>query len=293
MYTGATPVFADVQPDTLNIDPARIEEAITERTRAIIPVHLYGYPCDMDRIMDIAGKYNLKVISDCAHAIETEYRGKKVGSYGDTACYSFYATKNLAVGNGGMLVTDNDEITRVIQSTRDHGMATGAWTRYNTGEFQEYPMIYKGYKYIMWDIPASLGLQQLRKIEQRYQKRVEIARQYYELLRPLSDFVDVIPPGEHIRHAYHMFVVKLKGVDRNKVAAEMENAGIGIGVHFRPVHLEPFHRQEYGHSDGEFPVAEDAGARVLSLPFWPEITGEEVLRVVETLGKAIEKNRTA
>lgn len=292
MYTGATPVFADVQPDTLNIDPARIEEAITERTRAIIPVHLYGYPCDMDRIMDIAERYNLKVISDCAHAIETEYRGKKVGSYGDTACYSFYATKNLTTGNGGMLVTDNDEITRIIQSTRDHGMASGAWTRYNTGEFQEYPMIYKGYKYIMWDIPASLGLQQLKRVEQRHQKRVEIARQYCELLQPLSDFAEVMPTGEHIRHAHHMFVVKLKGVDRNKIAAEMENGGIGVGVHFRPVHLEPFHRQEYGHSDGEFPVAEDAGARVLSLPFWPEITREEVIRVVDTLGKAIEKNRT-
>jgi len=293
IYAGATPVFADVQPDTLNIDPACIEAAITERTRAIIPVHLYGHPCDMDPILDIAKRYNLKVISDCAHAVEAEYQGKKVGSYGDTACYSFYVTKNLTAGNGGMLVTDNDDITRIIQSTRDHGMASGAWTRYDTGEFQEYPMIHLGYKYIMWDIPAAIGLQQLKKIEERYQKRLEIARQYYELLQPLSDFADVMKPREHVRHAYHLFVVKLKGVNRSKIAAEMENEGIGVGIHFRPVHLEPFHRQKYGHSDGEFPVAEDAGARVLSLPFWPEITREQVNRVVDTLGKAIEKNRIA
>ena len=294
VYTGATPVFVDVEPHTLNIDPARIEEAITERTRAILPVHLYGHPCDMDRILDIARRHDLKVVGDCAHAIEAEYRGRKVGSLGDVGCFSFYATKNLATGNGGMLVTDDDDIATLVQSTRDHGMASGAWTRYNTGEFQEYPMVHLGFKYIMWDLQAALGLHQLRRIEPRHQKRLKIAEHYNAALEPLAGSVEVVSrPHEQVRHAYHLFVVKLKGVDRNRVASEMEARGVGVGVHFRPVHLEPFHRQEYGHSSGEFPVAEDAGARVLSLPFWPEMKEEEVTRVVDTLGEAIEKERAA
>lgn len=291
VYTGATPVFVDVDPDTLTIDPARVEEAITARTRAILPVHLYGHPCDMDRILDIARRHDLKVVSDCAHAIEAEYHGRKAGSLGDIGCFSFYATKNLTTGNGGMLVTDDDDVARLVQSTRDHGMASGAWTRYHTGEFQEYPMMYLGYKYIMWDIPAALGLHQLRRIEQRHQRRLEIAERYYEALEPLADSVQVSRPKEHVRHAYHLFVVRLKGVDRNKVASETEARGVGVGVHYRPVHLEPFYRQQYGHSPGEFPVAEDAGVRVLTLPFWPEMKEEEVLRVAEALEGAIEKHR--
>ncbi|UCB42001.1 MAG: DegT/DnrJ/EryC1/StrS family aminotransferase [Dehalococcoidales bacterium] len=291
VYTGAKPVFADVEPDTLCIDPARIEAAVTERTRAIIPVHIYGQPCDMDGILDIAQRHNLKVVSDCAHAIEAEYRGKKVGSLGDTACYSFYATKNMTAGNGGMLVTDDDNLTQLIQSQRDHGMASGAWTRYQTGEFQEYPMIQLGFKYILWDLPASIGLHQLRKIEQRHQKRLEVANRYGAALKSLSDHVEVLKTREGVRHAHHLYVIKLKGVDRNQVAAGMEKRGIGVGIHYRPVHLEPYHREEHGHAPGECPVAEDAGGRVLSLPFWPEISEEEVLRVVETLGEVITECR--
>ena len=145
----------------------------------------------------------------------------------------------------------------------------------------------------MWDLQAALGLHQLGRIEQRHKKRLEIAARYYAALESLAGSVEVSRPREHVRHAHHLFVVKLKGVDRNRVASEMEARGVGVGVHFRPVHLEPFHRQEYGHSSGEFPVAEDAGARVLSLPFWPEMKEEEVSRVVETLGEAIEKERAA
>jgi len=293
LYTGASPVFVDVEPDTLNIDPARVEEAVTKRTRAVLPVHLYGHPCDMDRIVDIAQRYNLKVVSDCAHAIEAEYRGKKVGSYGEVSCFSFYATKNLTTGNGGMLVTDDDDVAGIVQSARDHGMASGAWTRYHTGEFAEYPMVQLGFKYIMWDVPAALGLQQLRRIEPRHGRRLELSRRYYSALEPLAEYVEVMRPQEHVRHAYHLFVVKLRGVRRDRVAAEMQAGGIGVGVHYRPVHLEPFHRETYGHHPGEFPVAEDAGERVLSLPFWPEMSESAVHRVVDALGIAIEKSLAA
>jgi len=291
IYVGAKPVFADVEPDTINIDPVRIEEAITERTKAIIPVHLYGHPCEMDRILDIAKHYGLKVISDCAHAIEAEYKGKKAGSLGLIDCFSFYATKNLTTGNGGMLVTDDDNVAQLVRSLRDHGMSSGAWARYHTGEFQEYPMIHLGYKYIMWDIPAALGLHQLRRLEQRHRKRLEVAAKYDSALQPLANYVEVLRPRRQMKHAYYLYVVRLKGLDRNWVASEMEGRGIGVGVHYRPVHLEPFYREKYGHIPGEFPVAEDAGARVLSLPFWPEMKEEEVLRVTETLGDIITKSQ--
>jgi len=291
VYVGARPVFVDVEPDTLNIDPVRIEEALTERTKAIIPVHLYGHPCEMDRILDIAKCHGLKVISDCAHAIEAEYKGKKVGSLGFIDCFSFYATKNLTTGNGGMLVTDDDNVAQLVQSLRDHGMSSGAWTRYHTGEFQEYPMIHLGYKYIMWDVQAALGLHQLRRLEQRHGKRLEVAARYGAALQPLTDYVEVLHPRRQVKHAYYLYVVRLKGVDRNWVASEMEARGIGVGVHYRPVHLEPFYREKYGHSPGEFPVAEDAGAQVLSLPFWPEMKEEDILGVVETLEDIIGKSR--
>jgi len=245
----------------------------------------------MDKILDIARCHGLKVISDCAHAIEAEYKGKKAGSLGFIDCFSFYATKNLTTGNGGMLVTDDDNVAQLVQSLRDHGMSSGAWTRYHTGEFQEYPMIHLGYKYIMWDVQAALGLHQLRRLEQRHRKRLEVAARYGAALQPLTDYVEVLHPRGQVKHAYYLYVIRLKGVDRNLVASEMEARGIGVGVHYRPVHLEPFYREKYEHSPGEFPAAEDAGGRVLSLPFWPEMKEEDILRVVKTLRDIIEKSK--
>lgn len=287
IYTGARPVFVDVEPDTLNIDPVRIEAAITERTKAIMPVHLYGHPCEMDKILDIARRYGLKVVGDCAHAIEAEYRGKKAGSLGDIDCFSFYATKNLATGNGGMLVTDDDDVAEAVRTLRDHGMSAGAWARYHTGEFKHYEMTRLGYKCIMWDIQASLGLHQLRRLEQRHGKRLEVAARYDSLLKPLNAQVEPLRRRNHVKHAHHLYAVRLKGVKRDWVASQMEAGGIGVGVHYRPVHLEPFYREKYGHSLGEMPVAEDAGARLLSLPFWPEMTEPEVVRVVGRLRDVI------
>ena len=197
----------------------------------------------------------------------------------------------MTAGNGGMLVTDNDDLTQLVQSQRDHGMASGAWTSYQTGEFQEYPMIQLGFKYIMWDIPASIALHQLRRIEQRHKKRLEAAARYEEALKSLADHVELLKTREGVRHAHHLYVVRLKGINRNRVVAGMETRGISVGIHYRPVHLEPYYREKHGHVPGEFPVAEDAGERVLSLPFWPEINDVEILRVVETLGDVITECR--
>ncbi len=287
VYTGATPVFVDVQPHTLNIDPVCIERAITPRTKAIMPVHLYGHPCDMDEILDIARRHHLKVVSDCAHAIEAEYKGKKVGSLGDASCYSFYATKNLATGNGGMLVTNDGEMDGLIRVIRDHGMSAGAWARYLSGEFKHYQMTHLGYKCIMWELQAALGLQQLKRIDARYGQRERLAGMYGELLQPLEKHVTPVGSSQGVKHSHHLYPVILHGVDRDRVAAKMEAQGVGVGVHYRPVHLEPYYREQWGHRPGEFPVTEKAGANLLSLPFWPEMGEETVLRVVGALKASI------
>ncbi|MCL2678749.1 MAG: DegT/DnrJ/EryC1/StrS aminotransferase family protein [Dehalococcoidia bacterium] len=288
VYTGATPVFVDVDPQTLNIYPDAIEKALTPRTKAIIPVHLYGHPCDMDAILAIAQKHNLKVVSDCAHAIEAEYKGKNVGSLGDVACYSFYATKNLATGNGGMLVTDDERLADEIVIIRDHGMSAGAWNRYYSGEFKHYQMTHLGYKCIMWDLPASLGLQQLKRIEQRHAKRLELKALYESKLQKLGDHVKIVSSTDRpVRHAHHLFPILLNGLNRDAVAAQMEAHGVGVGVHYRPVHLEPYYREKHGHHPGEYPVAEHAGENLLSLPFWPEMTEEQISIVVDSLESII------
>jgi dTDP-4-amino-4,6-dideoxygalactose transaminase len=289
VYTGATPVFVDIQPDTMNIDPDKIEKAVTRHTKAILPVHLYGHPCDMDEILAIAKRHNLKVVADCAHAIEAEYKGEKVGSYGDVACYSFYATKNLATGNGGMMVTDDDDIADTVVIIRDHGMSAGAWARYYTGEFKHYQMTHLGYKCIMWDLQASLGLQQLRRIESRHVKRLALVDLYDKKLKPLEEYIEIFKTNRPVRHAHHLYPIMLKGVDRDWVAGKMEERGIGVGVHFRPVHLEPYYREVWGHKPGEFPIAEQAGENLLSLPFWPEMKEEELNRVVDTLGEVVKE----
>lgn len=291
IYAGATPVFADVEPDTLNIDPVAIEAAITPHTKAIVPVHLFGHPCEMDSIRDIAKRHGLKVVGDCAHAMEAEYKGVKVGSLGDADCFSFYATKNLAMGNGGILVTDNSDIIERLEVLRDHGMSQGAWSRYISGEFAHFGMSELGFKYIMWDIPAAIGIQQLRRLEERYKKRVELAAVYEGLLEPLADNVQILKPRPHVRHAYHLFSMLLRDVDRDKVAGYMQAHGIGVGVHYRPVHLEPFYMERFGHEPEEFPVAEDAGNRLLSLPFWPELEHDVARRIASTLEDAISECR--
>ena len=291
VYSGAKPVFVDVEPDTFNIAPSSVREAITERTKAILPVHLYGHPCEMDALLAIAKGYGLKVVADCAHAIEAEYDEKKVGSLGDVGCYSFYATKNLATGNGGMMVTDDATIAELAVVLRDHGMSAGAWARYQTGEFQHYQMTHLGYKCIMWDLQACLGLHQLRRLEERHQKRLELADLYDKLLSSLIPFVKSLRPRGNVKHAHHLYPVLLKDVGRDWVAAQMEDRGVGVGVHYRPVHLEPFYRERFGHQPGEFPIAEDAGARLLSLPFWPEMAEKDVNQVVSTLETVVEECR--
>jgi len=289
LYAGARPVFVDVDPHTLNLDPGAVASALTPRTRALLPVHLYGHPCEMDPLLDLARRHRLRVVSDCAHAIEAEYRGTRVGALGDVACFSFYATKNLTTGNGGMLATDDPEVDRLARILRDHGMHPEAWGRYRTGEFQHYAMTHLGYKCIMWDLQAALGLCQLRRLEERHRRREELARLYDALLEPLAEWVRPLPRRPWVRHAFHLYPVRVHGVDRDRLAQELLRQGIGVGVHYRPVHLEPYYRERFRFREGMFPVAEEAGRTLLSLPFWPEMGEERVERVVRALRQALDR----
>jgi len=276
-YTGAIPVFVDVDPDTLNIDPEALERAITLRTRAIIPVHLFGGPCDMAKINEIARKHNLFVIGDCAHAVEAEIDGKKVGSMGYIDCFSFWGAKSISTGEGGMLVTDDPEVDGLARSLRYFGLDQGK--RDSAGHYQQSLL---GYKYNMFDIQAAIGIHQLRRVEERWENRRYLAERYDTLLSPLSRYFRVLKHSDRIRHAYYMYPILLNS-DRDRVATELRERGIATGIHFQALHLEPYYRKTYGYSETMFPIAEDAANRILSIPFWPEMAEWQQDQVVEAL----------
>ena len=286
LYTGAIPVFADIDPNTLNISPLSIEKKITSKTKAILPVHIYGNPCDMDEILEIAKLNKLKIVSDCAHAIEAEYKGQKVGNLGDAACFSFYATKNLTTGNGGMLVTNDKNLAEYCRIVRDHGMAAGAWSRYQTGEMQHFEMVELGYKCIMWDVQASIGFNQLKLLEERNIKRQQIA-QRYEAAFCENKNIELLERDKNNKHAFHMYVIKLLNLDRDLIATEIEKKGVSVGVHYRPVHLEPYYANKFPDNIGKFPIAEEMGEKILTLPIWPELSPELQQHVIDVLQEVL------
>jgi dTDP-4-amino-4,6-dideoxygalactose transaminase len=294
IHANATPVFVDVEEDTLNIDPAKIEERITAKTKAILPVHFAGHPCDMDSILDIAKRHGLYVIGDCAHAIESELDGKKVGRLGDTACFSFYATKNITTGEGGMVVTDNDELAEKMRILSLHGISKDAWKRYSSTGYKHWEIIYPGYKYNMYDIQAALGLHQLAKIEDFRKKRARYTCLYNDAFKGISE---VITPVERqgVLHAYHLYVIRVKtevlSADRDTIMNNLQLEGIGIGIHFRAVHLHQYYRETYGFKKGMLPNAERASDQVISLPLYPEMTEDDVSRVISAVEKVIGRYR--
>ncbi|MEK7812780.1 MAG: DegT/DnrJ/EryC1/StrS family aminotransferase, partial [Candidatus Desantisbacteria bacterium] len=253
VHVQADPVFVDVDPVTLNIDVNKIEEKITSKTRAIIPVHYAGCPCEMDEILELAKKYNLIVIEDAAHATETEYHGKKVGSIGDMTAFSFYATKNLTTAEGGMLTTNSKELEEKIRVLSLHGMSKDAWKRYSPEGYQHYEVSYPGYKYNMTDIAASLGLCQLAKIEDFLRMRQKHVAAYDEAFKDMDTIVRIgrIPD---IKHAEHLYVIMLKtellNASRDKVLSALQKENIGVSVHFQALHLHPYYRERFGFNEG-------------------------------------------
>lgn len=289
IHTGAKPVFVDVNRDTMNIDPDLVERAITSRTKAILPVHFAGRPCDMDPIMEIARRHRLIVVEDAAHCVEGVYRGKKIGTIGDITCFSFYVTKNVTTGEGGMVTTHREDWADKIKMYGLHGMSRDAWKRYSDEGFRHYQVIFPGYKYNMTDMQASLGIHQLKKVEHYYIRREEIWNQYDEAFKSLPLSIPS-PPEKETRHARHLYTIllnldKLK-TDRDTFQQALYGEKIGTGIHYISLHLHHYYRETYGCRPEDFPNAKFISERTISLPFSAKLTDadvEDVIRAVKKL----------
>lgn len=286
LHTGAKPVFVDVDPATMLIDPKRIEEAITPRTKAILPVHLAGRPCAMDEIGALAGQHGLRVVSDAAHAIETTYHGSSAANLGDLACFSFYVNKNVTTAEGGMAITKNAEWANRIRILSLHGMDRDAYRRFSESGYRHYEVVEPGFKYNMTDLQAALGIHQLNRIAANWQRRDHIWKRYQSCL---SDLPIGLPNADEpgTRHARHLFTILIHeekaGKTRDEVIEELRELNIGCGVHYTPVHLHPYYRKTFGYAEGDFPHSESIGKSTLSLPFSAKLTDQDVDDVIAAL----------
>jgi dTDP-4-amino-4,6-dideoxygalactose transaminase len=281
IHAGATPVFVDVEEETGNINAALIEDKITEKTRAIIPVHLYGQMCDMKKIRQVADRHGLIIIEDAAHCIEGIRDSIRVGELGDAACYSFYATKNITSGEGGAISVNNSEKSEVLKMLRLHGIDKSAADRY-TGRYQHWDMTVLGWKYNMDNIQASLLLGQLKRIEKLWERRAEIYRQYQDNLGSLNGIklMKIVPNS---KHAMHLFTIHVAEENRDEVLFSLQERGIGVAVNYRPIHLLKYYREHFGYQEGDFPIAEKIGSSTISLPLYPQLSNEEVDYVVNSI----------
>jgi dTDP-4-amino-4,6-dideoxygalactose transaminase len=282
VHTGATPVFADCERDSMNIDPQAIEACITPRTKAILPVHFAGRPANLEAISAIAKRRGLLVIEDAAHAIETVYRDQKVGSISDITCFSFYVTKNMTTGEGGMVTTNNAELAKRIHIYGLHGMSADAWSRFSDKGYKHYDVIFPGFKYNLTDLAASLGLAQLPKLEAWLRRRNEVWALYDEAFAdlPLTRPLRAEPGTVHARHLYTLLIHDDARVSRDEFMAEMHKRGIGTGVHYRALHTHPYYRDRFGYEPEQFPNAYFIGERTVSLPLTPKLEDAEIERIV-------------
>ncbi|ADR19702.1 DegT/DnrJ/EryC1/StrS family aminotransferase [Calditerrivibrio nitroreducens] len=277
-YFNAKPVMCDIDYDTMLMDVNKLEALITDKTKAIIPVHFAGQPCDMDEILDIARRYNLKVIEDAAHSFPAFYKDKAVGTIGDITCFSFYATKTLAMGEGGAITTDNEEYLKSIKINRLHGINRDAWDRYTMKGSWYYEVVDNGLKYNSTDINAALGLAQLNKAEWMMKEREKIAKMYIDAFKGDERIGLPVVKDDRIS-AWHLFVIKVK--NRNHLIEKLKEVGVGTSVHFIPVHKHPYYRNNFGYNDSDYPVANRVFELSLSLPIWPGMKDEEVEYVVD------------
>ncbi len=286
LYLGARPVFVDIDPRTFNIDPRGIRAAMTRRTRAIVPVHIAGLPCDLDAIGAIARRRHLVVIEDAAHALGARIGTRKIGSISDMTCFSFYATKNLTTGEGGMVMTDSKALANRIRLLSLHGLSHGAWKRYSKGGSWRYDILEVGYKYNMTDLAAGLGLAQLGRFAMIQKRRLALARRYNDLLGS-SDVFELPPTVPGTTHAWHLYIVRLRPgvlrIGRDRLIELLRRRGIGTSVHFLPLHLHSYYRRALGHRRGDFPHTERESARAISLPLYPGLSRGDQDRVADTL----------
>ena len=291
-YFDAKPVFVDVLPDSLNIDPQQIETRISQSTKALVPVHIAGLPAPMKEILDIGNQYGIPVIEDAAHAFPSLYHGQKIGSIGKCTCFSFYATKTLTTGEGGMLCTDDEEFANRCRQMSLHGISRDAWNRYSAEGSWYYEIAAPGYKYNMTDIAAAIGIVQLRKAERMWTRRKEIAKAFNNAFSTVLQ-LQIPHDDPDMQHAWHLYMLRLNldmlSIDRKAFAAELKERGIGISVHFIPLHIHPYYRDLYGYKPEDFPVAYHEYLREISLPIYSRMTDEDVNRVIEAVLDVVHK----
>ncbi|MHB8844197.1 MAG: DegT/DnrJ/EryC1/StrS family aminotransferase [Nitrospirota bacterium] len=287
VLAGGTPICVDVEPGTCNMDMSKIEKAVTKRTRAIMPVHFAGLPVDLDPLYDIAKKHHLRVIEDAAHAIGTEYKGRRIGSFGDTQVFSFHPNKNMTTGEGGCVATRDEQLAGDTALLRFHGMDREAWNRFGKKGSQHYEIVTPGYKYNMMDLQAALGLHQLKALDGFLKRRTELALRYQKLLAGWPQLTIPAAPAYSHLHAWHLYTPlinpKSAGMDRDAFMQGMKDRNIGTGLHYRAVHLYPYYRERFGFRRGDFPVAETISDRIVSLPLFPLMTDADQDRVIAAM----------
>jgi perosamine synthetase len=289
LYQGAVPVFADVRCDTLNLDPAEAERRITSRTKAILPVDYAGTPADLDAFMALAERHNLVIIEDAAHALGAEYKGRRVGSIAHMSIFSFHPVKHLTTGEGGMVTTDNPKFAETLRRFRNHGISSEARQRQSAGQWQ-YEMVLLGYNYRLTDIACALGLSQLPRLDANLARRRKIAERYNAAFKNLPEIISPFVPL-NVNPAWHLYPIRLQleklSVGRSEIFRALRAENIGVNVHYIPVHTHPYYRERFGYRGGEFPIAEDAYSRLISLPMFHGMTDADVEDVISAVEKVI------
>jgi perosamine synthetase len=294
IHTGARPRLVDCEPDTLNICPVDAARKWTPRTKALVPVHFAGHPCDMDALLALAREHGAPVMEDAAHAMPASYRGRSIGSLGDLTVFSFYATKNLTTGEGGMVTTRDGALEERMRTRRLHGMTRDAWKRYTKDGNWRYDVGYPGFKYNMTDMNAAMGLVQLKRLSAMQVARQQVVAQYRAALADL-DSLELPACRSDVEHAWHLFVVRVRPerlrVGRDQVIAELTEAGIGTSVHFIPLHEHSYYRTLLEVLPDELPHASAQWQRIISLPLFPGLTAKDVDRVTDTLRGILRRHR--
>jgi dTDP-4-amino-4,6-dideoxygalactose transaminase len=324
VQAGGKPVLVDIDPATLNIDVTKIEAAITPRTRVLMPVHFTGLAVDLDPIYALAAKHNLRVVEDCAQAIGTQYKGKRLGSFGDIQVMSFHPNKNITTGEGGAVITDDKEVIQTIERLRFHGIDRNAFNRFAKSGSQEYDVVAPGFKYNMMDMQAALGIHQLPELDGFIARRTQLARQYFDALSGWPELRLPVAPKDSPGHAWHLFTPRLtspsplegaargggvsstdstlktpplpnpppqgvRELDRDGLINAMKAENIGLGLHYQSAHVFSWYKEHYGWKPGDFPHALAAGQTIFSLPLFPTLTDAEQLRVIKTLEKVLKR----
>ena len=292
---GAKTVFADVLPGTLLIDPADVARKVTPRTKAIVPVHYAGAPADLDALLEICKASGATLIEDAAHAAGTQYKGRETGSEGHVAIFSFHPIKNITTGEGGVVTTRDEALATRMKRLRWHGVGKDSWARYGKSATPRYEVVEPGWKYNMLDLQAALGCEQMHKLDRFNAARTELAARYERLLSDVAEVRPLARPAYAHLHAWHLYIVQLKlealGIDRDAFMAELGSRGIGVGLHFTPVHMHAYYRETYGARPGDLPVTEDAGERILSLPLYPLLTHAQQDRVVAAIKDVVQAHK--